>query len=150
MKSYIVDNKIPCEWRSVTGCRTFWTEPLASAAAEGVKKLKRDAPELGRIVTVVDDEGELKKLRINGAPGATLTAAAASLWPYKLVAFILEKLIKEGKLNLQTKTPVTKLEPCSDLPGTLLHTERGTIRTNTVILATVSNYRHSAANQCDH
>lgn len=136
MKSYIEDNQIPCEWRSVTGCRTFWTEPLANVAAEGVKKLKHDAPELGRIVTVVNDEEELKKLRVNGAPGATLTAAAASLWPYKLIAFTLEKLIKEEKLNLQTKTPVTKLEPCNGLPGTLLHTERGTIRANAVILAT--------------
>ena len=28
--------------------------------------------------------------------GATLTEGAGSLWPYKLVTFVLEKLVKDG------------------------------------------------------
>lgn len=136
VKSYIEENDIPCEWRSVASCRTFWTEALIRAAAEDVLKLKHDAPELGDVVNVIEDEEELRELRVNGAPGATLTATAGSLWPYKLIAFILEKLIKEGDLNLQTKTPVTKLEPRKDSPGACLHTDRGTIQASHVILAT--------------
>lgn len=127
----------------MTGCRTFWTEPLAKTAADDVRDLKRDAPELGKEVTVIDDEEELRMHRVNGAPGATLTACAGSLWPYKLIAFILEKLIKDGCLNLQTKTPVTKIEPCTDDargstsgPRQILHTPRGIIKARHVILAT--------------
>ena len=108
-----------------------------------MRGLKRHAPELGKEVTVVDDEEELRRLRVNGAPGATLTACAGSLWPYKLIAFILEKLIKEGHLNLQTMTPVTKIEACTDDstgftngPRQILHTSRGTIKARHVILAT--------------
>jgi len=93
-------------------------------------------------VTVVDEEEALRDLRVNGARGATLTAAAASLWSYKLVAFILEKLIKEKKLNLQTKTPVTKIEPCKRRPGNILHTDRGAIRATNVILATNAYTSH--------
>lgn len=107
-----------------------------------MERLKHAAPELGKIVTVVDEEEELKKLRVNGAPGATLTATAASLWPYKLIAFMLEKLVKERKLNLQTTTPVTKIEPCKHIPGNLLHTDRGTIRATNVILATNAYTSH--------
>lgn len=108
-----------------------------------MRNLKRDAPELGEKVVVIDDEEELRKHRVNGAPGATLTFGAGSLWPYKLITFILEKLIKEGHLNLQTKTPVTKIEPCTDnakdLTGGLtqiVHTPRGIIKARHVILAT--------------
>ena len=104
--------------------------------------LKRHAPELGKEVEVIDDEDELRAHRVNGASGATLTAGAGSLWPYKLITFILEKLIKEGHLNLQTKTPVTKLEYDTDTtnnvtgPKEILHTPRGIIKARHVILAT--------------
>ena len=135
----------------MTGCRTFWTESLAKAAAEDVRDLKRNAPELGKEVTVIDDEAQLREHRVNGAPAATLTACAGSLWPYKLIAFILEKLIKEGRVNLQTKTPVTKIEPYvgnnADVVATgrtrqILHTPRGSIRARHVILATNAYTSH--------
>lgn len=149
VKSYIQEHDVPCEWRSLTGCRTFWTEALAKAAADDVRDLKRDAPELGKEVTVIDDEEELRKHRVNGAPGATLTACAGTLWPYKLIAFILEKLIKSGRLNLQTKTSVTKIEPCTQNTKGLatgskqiLHTPRGIIKTRHVILATNAYTSH--------
>ena len=116
---------------------------MAKVAADDVKKLKKDTPELGKRVIVIDDEDELRKHRVNGAPAATLTACAGSLWPYKLIAFILEEAIKEGHLNLQTKTPVTKIELCTNSTGgqttaarQILHTPRGTIKTRHVILAT--------------
>lgn len=95
---------------------------------------------------MITDPDELRrKHRVNGANAATLTACAGTLWPYKLVAFILEKLIKEDRLNLQTKTPVTKLEPLSIDPSAtvgvsplrqILHTPRGAIKARHVILAT--------------
>ena len=136
VKSYIEENEIPCEWRSLAGCRTFWTQALAETAAENVRKLKDDAPDLGKAVSVVDGEEELRQLRINGATGAIQTTIAASLWPYKLVAFMLETLVKEGRLNLQTTTPVARIEPCKDSPGTTIYTDRGVIRGRYIILAT--------------
>ena len=111
-----------------------------------MEQLKRHAPDLGKEVTVITDQDELRrKHRVNGANAATLTACAGTLWPYKLVAFILETLIKADRLNLQTKTPVTKLEPLStdtsatalgSPPRQILHTPRGIIKARHVILAT--------------
>lgn len=130
----------------MTGCRTFWTDALAKVAADDVRDLKRHAPELGEKVTVIETEEQLREHRVKDATGATLTTGAGSLWPYKLIAFILEKLIKEGRLNLQTKTPVTKIEPCTDPvdggPRQILHTPRGTIKTRHVILATNAYTSH--------
>lgn len=144
VRSYIRDHDVECEWRDVAGCRTFWTEQLARAAREDVEGLKRDAPVLGKEVQVIESEEEMRKYRVNGASGATLTSGAGSLWPYKLVAFVLEKLIRGGKLNLQTMTPVTRIETCVDTDGTVgdgarrqvLHTPQGTIKARHVILAT--------------
>jgi len=103
-------------------------------ATDDVTKLKEQAPELGKRVDIITGDAELREHRLVGAPGATLSQGAASLWPYKLVAHILEKLLKEEKLNLQTNTPVTKIESKSDKH--ILHTPRGKITTANVILAT--------------
>jgi len=139
VKAYIEEHNIPCEWRSLPGCRTFWTQTLAEAAKKEVQHLKHTAPELGGEVTFIDDEASLLKYRVNGAPAATLTAAAGSLWPYKLIAFILERLIKNHNLNLQTNTPVTSIEPCTNTSTSArhtLHTPRGTLTARHIILAT--------------
>lgn len=135
VRSYIQKNNVPCEWRDVTGCRTFWTEEVMKEAEKEITHLKSIAPELAKHVTIVKDKEELKKQRVSpDCVGATLTVGAASLWPYKLVTFTLEKLVKDGHLNLQTNTPVTDITS-SDGKHTL-HTERGNISAKTVILAT--------------
>lgn len=135
VRSYIQDNNVPCEWRDVTGCRTFWTEEAMSEAEKEIEHLRKTSPEIARHVTILKEKEEFKKHRV--APdcvGLTLSEGAASLWPYKLVTFMLEKLVKNGQLNLQTKTPVTEITS-SDGTHTL-HTPRGTISSKTVVLAT--------------
>lgn len=135
VKAYVDAHNVPCEWRSVAGCRTLWTEKLMKEAEEEIVQLQKDAPEVAKYATVVRDKEELKKHRVaSECVGATLTAGAGSLWPYKLVTFILEKLVKTGKLNLQTNTPVTDI--ISSESGLDVVTPRGTIRAKTVVLAT--------------
>jgi glycine/D-amino acid oxidase-like deaminating enzyme len=108
---------------------------MAEAERE-IAHLKVIAPEIASQVTVIRSKDDLKKHRVNPkCIGATLTAGAGSLWPYKLVTFILEKLIKDGHINLQTNTPVTEITT-SDGGKHTLHTPRGAITASTVILAT--------------
>ncbi|KAH7377637.1 FAD dependent oxidoreductase [Pyrenochaeta sp. MPI-SDFR-AT-0127] len=135
VRSYVQTNNVPCEWRDVSGCRTFWTEDSMKEAEREIAHLQKIAPEIARHVTVLKGKEEFKKHRI--APdcvGATLSAGAASLWPYKLVAFILSKLVKDGRINLQTTTPVDQIS--SSDGKNILHTPRGNITAKTVILAT--------------
>lgn len=105
-------------------------------AEKEIAHLQKTAPEIARHVTILKDKEAFKKHRI--APncvGAALSEGAASLWPYKLVAYTLEKLVKDGCINLQTTTPVNEITS-SDGGKSTLHTFRGTITTPTVILAT--------------
>ncbi|ORY12986.1 FAD dependent oxidoreductase [Clohesyomyces aquaticus] len=135
VQSYVQAHNVPCEWRSVSGCRTFWSEELMAEAEREVAHLNTVAPDIAQRVTIIKDKDELKKHRVSSdCVGATLTEGAGSLWPYKLVTFVLEKLVKEGKLNLQTNTPVTEISS-SDSKHTL-HTPRGTVTSKTIILAT--------------
>ncbi|KAF1957868.1 FAD dependent oxidoreductase [Byssothecium circinans] len=135
VKSYIETHSVSCEWRSVTGCRSFWTEQVMQEAEKEIAHLQEIAPEIAKHVTVIKDKEGLKKHRVSEeAAGIALTKGAASLWPYKLVTFILEKLVRDGKLNLQTKTPVTEIT--SEGNKHTLHTPRGTITSSTIILAT--------------
>lgn len=97
--------------------------------------LKTIAPEIASQLEIITDKEELKKHRVSpDCIGATLTPGAGSLWPYKLVTFILEKLVKERRLNIQTTTPVTQITSKDNVHT--LHTPRGTITASTVILAT--------------
>ena len=146
VRSYIQKNDIPCEWRDVSGCRSFWTEEVMKEAEKEIAHLRTIAPELADHVTIIRDKAELAKHRVApDAVGATLSAGAASLWPYKLVAFTLEQLVKSGHLNLQTNTPVTEITSTStdtNVTTHALHTPRGTITTKTVILATNAYTSH--------
>jgi len=136
VRSYIQENNIACEWRDVSGCRTFWTEEAMREAEQAIAHLQKTAPDIARRVTLLKDKEALEAHRI--APdcvGAAVSEGAASLWPYKLVAYTLEKLVKHGCINLQTTTPVSAITPSA--PGqSTLHTPRGTITTPTVLLAT--------------
>ena len=134
VRSYIEENDIQCEWRSLSGCQAHFSEPLFATVLDKVAALKAADPELGKLVTVLTDKDELAKHRVATAVGATLTSAAASLWPYKLVTFVLEKLVRAGALNLQTNAPVERIS--HDGTHHVLHTPRGAIAAPTVILAT--------------
>lgn len=68
---------------------------------------------------------------------ACFTYRAGHLWPYKLVMHLLEKAVQRG-VNLQTHTPVTSITE-SHSPSThrcIVHTPRGTVAANEVIVAT--------------
>lgn len=107
---------------------------MAEAEKE-LAHLEKIAPELRSLVTIIRDKEELKKHRVSPeAVGATLSQGAASLWPYKLITFILERLVKAGQLNLQTNTAVKEITSTNNRHT--LHTERGDISAKSVILAT--------------
>lgn len=149
IKQFIKDNDVQCEWRARPACRTFWTKALVKEAFADVDKLRRTHPDLGNEMIIIETEEDLQGLRVNGASGAIITATSASMWPYKYVAFILEKLIREGSLNLQTNTPVTSIQRLeedlsiqSQDPRYALHTNRGTIQARDIILATNAYTSH--------
>lgn len=88
----------------------------------------------------------LEDLRIPTAAGAIIQTPAASLWPYKLVAWILENLLAMNTssnpfFNLQTNTPATHLQKTEE-GRWIVHTSRGMIAAKTVLLTTNAYTSH--------
>lgn len=140
VKSYIEEHAVPCEWRTVTGCRSFWVPRHFNAAKKDIEHLRKVNPELASQVDLIepDDAKTMKQHKVNtAAKGVTLTQGAGQLWPYKYVTFIIEKLVREGRVNVQTHTPVTKICKSDDVKYKhTLETPRGKISARHVMLAT--------------
>lgn len=140
VKSYIEEHNVPCEWRSVTGCRSFWVPEHYNAAKKDIEHLRKVNPELGSQVELIEpgDAKLMKQHKVStAAKGVTLTQGAGQLWPYKYVTFIVEKLVREGRINVQTHTPVTKISQSGNKRyKQTVETPRGKISARHVILAT--------------
>lgn len=129
-------------------------------------------PELAkqvRIVRQVDTEPgyNFEDLRLNeSCVGAIVQQNAASLWPYKLVRWVLETLLsdfpvpKEGDatetssrptFNIQTLTPVTSISPSKSGSGMgwWLQTTRGAIAADQVLLCTNAYTSHLLPSMTD-
>ncbi|EAA29948.1 DAO-domain-containing protein [Neurospora crassa] len=152
LKTFVEEQGIAgaVDWRTHKTVHAYLTEEVW----EGAKALVEKLPEgLRGQVDLVDDEtrkvkegGEttLRDLRVPGAKGAVVQKHAASLWPWKLVVCVLERLMErfpvrnggtgEGGFNLQTNTPVLGLEKVGDGRWTVI-TSRGSIKANRVLLA---------------
>ncbi|KAK8095959.1 FAD dependent oxidoreductase [Apiospora kogelbergensis] len=87
-----------------------------------------------------DFVGEKFAERVTSVRGAkaAFSGPACSLWPYKLVTQLLEKAMERNPhLNLQTETPVLSVEALEEgRSGTIIHTERGSIRAKKAVFAT--------------
>jgi glycine/D-amino acid oxidase-like deaminating enzyme len=164
MERFVREEGVDCDWYacpllcpfirinplrvSLTGVHAFLSKDMFELAAAEAEQLQQSHPDLAVHLEVVrrsessspaDDAPTLASLRVPTAEGAIIQKKAASLWPYKLVASILERLISTFPapgFNLQTNTPVTSLARAEGGTGWTLTTPRGTITARQVLLAT--------------
>ncbi|KAL2017977.1 hypothetical protein VTK56DRAFT_1357 [Thermocarpiscus australiensis] len=146
LERLVKEEGVGCDWVSMTGVHAFLSQDMFELAAAEVERLKQSHPELAAQLEVVrrsdklaTGEQTLASLRVPSANGAIIQKKAASLWPYKLVAWILERLLSKfpaPSFNLQTNTPVTSLDRHPSGTGWILTTPRGKITARQVLLAT--------------
>lgn len=164
MESLVKEENIPCDWYvellpfiiispdhtnnyrvSLTGVHAFYSENMFELAAASVDQLQQTHPELAAQMEVVrpsssSNQGDtLASLRVPTAKGAIVQKKAASLWPYKLVTQIVERLLAKyppPTFNLQTNTPVTQLTRHESGNRWVAITPRGSITARHVLLAT--------------
>lgn len=112
----ILSHKIDCDWVTTTGVHSFMTQDLVEQAKAKFSRLEGEKnADLKALAHIVTDTKELAALGVAAAKGAVVQKRAAALWPYKLVAFLLENLVREfgeegnSSFSLQTNTPVTKI-----------------------------------------
>ena len=127
------------------GVRGIYSDAKFKQAKENIDIVKKTTPELGSLMKLVTDKDELAKYHHPKAQGAVVTSIAARVWPYKLVAHILQELLVSSELrgtfNLQTLTPAESIEPTGDGKW-LVKTSRGDIIARKVALATNAYTSH--------
>ena len=114
-----------------------YDEEIWRLTKKNLARLRRDAPDLADKAQLIDDKASLADLRVPHALGAVYQPHAAKLWPYKLVCWVLEGLLRDYsglQFNLQTTTPVEHLQRVNDT--WVVHTPRGQVVANHVLLAT--------------
>ncbi|KAL1867725.1 hypothetical protein Daus18300_006281 [Diaporthe australafricana] len=156
LSQLVADEGVPCDWRPVNGAHAMLSKDVFDAAAKAIPTLRRRVPDFADLVAVVSAEGglvdgpegedwarglTLEKLRLDrpGVAGAIVQKYAASMWPYKLVCHVLEKLLAEhasDSFNLQTNTAVTSLSRDAQSGRWIVTTPRGTVYAAKVLLAT--------------
>lgn len=156
LRDLVEKEGIPCGWRSLPGVHAMLSPEIWDAARDAVPRLRAKVPDfkdklvaVGRDGVVGETERDLdwasgltlEKLRIDhpGVEGAIVQHYAASMWPYKLVCWVLEKLLashKPEEFNLQTNTPVTKLSRDAASGLWTVQTPRGPVTAGQVLLAT--------------
>jgi glycine/D-amino acid oxidase-like deaminating enzyme len=145
LKGFVEENSIPCEWNTLEGCHAYYDADMF-AHALGLYQILRDMdPELSgtvKVITQASTGPSLSDLRVPRAVGAFVQTNAASLWPYKLVCWTLENLLKKGNFNLQTNTPVTSLQRVQKDGSWIVHTPRGMVAAKNIILATNAYTSH--------
>ncbi|KAK4104221.1 DAO-domain-containing protein [Parathielavia hyrcaniae] len=144
MERFVGEEGIDCDWVSLAGVHAFFSKDMFELAAAGAEQLQQSHPELAAQLQVVGpstggEDSALASLRVPSAEGAIIQKKAASVWPYKLVTSVLERLVAAfpaPSFNLQTNTPVSALARAEDGAGWTLTTARGTITAPQVLLAT--------------
>ncbi|RDA93581.1 hypothetical protein CP533_6168 [Ophiocordyceps camponoti-saundersi (nom. inval.)] len=130
----VAEEGIACDWDEVGGVHALLTAAELEAARTQVRRLQGEADLRGKAV-LVEDREELRELRVGEAMvGAVLQKVAATCWPYKLVAAVLESLLDTDGMNLQTGTPVLGLKRTG--ASWIVQTDRGAVSAHDVVLAT--------------
>jgi glycine/D-amino acid oxidase-like deaminating enzyme len=121
--------------------RGIYSAAKLTQASENIALVQKTAPDLAALMTLVTDKHELAAYHHPTAQGAVVTSLAARLWPYKLVARLLQDLLASPSFNLQTLTPAETIQPTKDNKW-LITTPRGTIVAGTLALATNAYTSH--------
>lgn len=139
LRDFIAEHKIPCDWKVVGGVHALFDKESYDAAEKLISLLRQEHPDLAEKVIFARRDAS-RSLRVPAAWGAVVQTHAAKLWPYKLVAWVLEQLLGEhpaDEYNLQTNTPVEHLQRNDGHGGSgwIVHTPRGQVAARHVLLA---------------
>lgn len=153
LRDLCAKENIPCDFRTVAGVHAMLSDDVWEAAKEAVPRLRKRVPEFADKLVAIGPEGivgqgdkwadgmTLETLRLNqpDVKGAIVQKYAASMWPYKLVCWVLEQLVAEyaaEAFNLQTNTAVTSVVKDAETGKWVVQTSRGKVTADQVLLAT--------------
>ncbi|KAI5456801.1 FAD dependent oxidoreductase-domain-containing protein [Mariannaea sp. PMI_226] len=130
----LIEGNIACDFKLLEGLDIYYDQKVFQHACNAVEDMKKHAPGLGDRYHVYTSKQDLKAHDVpDGCVGAIGTRAA-SMWPYKLVTTLLQRLVDQNGLFIQSNTVVTSVVDGED--NATVITDRGNIKAQTVVHAT--------------
>ena len=120
------------EFSNSVKTKQWWTEDsdcAAPAFAEQVSLVLKASSHCSSLIVALHQVSSIKGAK------AAMSVPVCSLWPYKFVSQLLDRLVERKAVNLQTNTPVRRIS--KDGEGVnILHTDRGRLRAKKLVFAT--------------
>lgn len=143
MVDCIQRNGIECDLRQLEGLDVYHDKRIFNRAVRAIEDMRKHVPALAARYTVYTTDEQLTSLNLNTHAGekhcvGAIGMPSGSMWPYKMVTGLFEKMVNErGKnLSIQTNTVVTSIQDQADEEFATVRTTRGDIRAKHVVHAT--------------
>ncbi|KAF5619941.1 FAD dependent oxidoreductase superfamily [Fusarium sp. NRRL 25303] len=136
-----------CQIRDVLKVMAVGDDETWSSAKSSVLGFQDKVPEYSAYHRIIERDQVPKRWNIKNASGAVEHEAGA-VWPYRLLTGIYESLLEKyfDRLNIETNTPVTRVEFSQGLYPYTITTPRGSIRAKKVIHCTNGYAAHLLPN----
>ncbi|OLN81502.1 Gamma-glutamylputrescine oxidoreductase 2 [Colletotrichum chlorophyti] len=133
VRDLVREKNIDCDFRITTSMAVLRDPALAKPIKDGLDELLRLGSPTAKLVQYLEGKAAETFSGVKGATAA-FTFEAGSIWPYKLVLFLLSQAVDKGA-QLHTNTPVTKVSDTRENGLWTVTTPRDTIRAKTVLYA---------------
>ncbi|RSL83278.1 hypothetical protein CEP51_004603 [Fusarium floridanum] len=136
MTACVREENIDCDLDLLEGLDAYYDKKVFDNACKAVEEMREYAPALGKRYTIYTSREDLRSRNVSDECIGAIGMRAGSMWPYKMVTALLEKMIKDNHLSVQTNTVVTSISDNDDDDYATVHTSRGDIKAGKVIHAT--------------
>ncbi|KAG5743097.1 hypothetical protein H9Q70_014189 [Fusarium xylarioides] len=136
-----------CQIRDVLKVMAVGDDETWASAKSSVLGFQEKVPQYSAYHSIVERDQVPEKWNIKNASGAVEHEAGA-IWPYRLLTGIYQRLLDKysDRLNIETNTPVTRVEFSEGLYPYAITTPRGSIRAKKVIHCTNGHAAHLLPN----
>lgn len=137
MAKAIKDEGVDCDLVLTEGIEAYYDQKDFDKAVAALEDMRAHAPYLADKHTVYTDKKHLQQvLKLSPRAVGAVGIPAASMWPFKWISTVLGRLIDQGKLNVQTNTPVRQIVDRAEDSYATVRTDRGDIKAKHVVHAT--------------
>lgn len=128
-------NNIDCDLDVLEGLDVYFEEKPFNDAKKAVVEMRKYSASLADRYSFYHTPEDLRARNCPLECVGAIGMRAGSMWPYKFVTQLFEKLVNEKGLLLQTNTVVTSITDCDDDESATVTTSRGNIKAKHIIHA---------------
>lgn len=131
------ENNIDCEINLVEGLDIYFDEKVFNRAIDALEDMRKYSQSLAARYKVYTSAADLRARNLDTSCYGAIGIPAATMWPYKLVTGLFQKMVDQNGLSIQTNTVATSvLNGDYDSDYATVRTTRGDIRAQHVVHAT--------------